>query len=118
MLTRALELTPPPLPSSLSPPPQRDGLSLYMTLHRHKVDDSTRVRHGDQPVHVPAGWQIADGSADDVRVCAAHPWQSDWLVFANGELCGTAACFSPDYIGDRSFCCSVEKITKIYKIPT
>ncbi len=37
-----------------------------------------------------AGWQIAGGDADDVRVCAAHPWQSYWLVFANGDAYGTA----------------------------
>ncbi len=46
-----------------------------------------------------AGWQIADGDADDVRVCAAHPWQSNWLVFATGDYCGTAMCNSPSYIG-------------------
>jgi hypothetical protein len=71
-----------------------------MTLHCHKVDDSTFVNDGKQPLDVPAGWQIADGSADDVRVCGAHPWQSNYLVFANGEkerefngdLYGTAAC--------------------------
>ena len=62
-----------------------------MTLHRHNVDDRTIVYDVDQPVHVPAGWQIADGSADDVRVCGAHPWQSYYLVFANGDRCGTAA---------------------------
>ena len=98
MLTRALELTP---PSSPSPPPQRDGLNLYMTLHRRKVDDSTIVQDGCQPVHVPAGWQIADGSADDVRVCAAHPWQSYSLVFADGAACGTAA--NPFYRGNAQF---------------
>jgi hypothetical protein len=65
---------------------------------------------------VPAGWQIADGTADDMRVCGAHPWQSNFLVFANGDLYGTAACYDSSYIGDRSFCCSVEKFTKIYKI--
>jgi hypothetical protein len=37
-----------------------------------------------------AGWQIAGGDADDVRVCDAHPWQSAYLVFANGEVYGTA----------------------------
>ena len=37
-----------------------------------------------------AGWQIAGGDADDVRVCGAHPWQSEWLVFANGDIYGTA----------------------------
>ncbi len=46
-----------------------------------------------------AGWQIAGGDADDVRVCAAHPWQSDSLVFANGEICGTAMCNIASYIG-------------------
>jgi hypothetical protein len=84
----------------------------------HRVDDRIQVHDGEQPLHVPAGWQIADGSADDVRVTGAHPWQSDSLVFADGVCCGTAACFYPDLKGDRSFCCSVEKFTKIYKIPT
>ncbi len=37
-----------------------------------------------------AGWQIARGDADDVRVCGAHPWQSYFLVFANGDPYGTA----------------------------
>ena len=74
-----------------------------MTLHRRKVDDSTIVKYGEQPVHVPAGWQIADGSADDVRVCAAHLWQSDFLVFANGDRYGTAACPFPPYRGNAQF---------------
>ena len=39
-----------------------------------------------------AGWQIAGGDADDVRVCGAHPWQSYFLVFANGDPYGTAMC--------------------------
>ncbi len=45
-----------------------------------------------------AGWQIAGGDADDARVCGAHPWQSEWLVFANGDCCGTAMC-NPSHIG-------------------
>ena len=82
----------------------------------HRVEDRTEVQDGQQSLHVPAGWQIADGTADDIRVCGAHPWQSSSLVFANGDIYGTAACGNPFYIGDRSFCCSVEKFTKIYKI--
>jgi hypothetical protein len=63
-----------------------------MTLHCHKIDDGTRVHYfGSQPVPVPAGWHIADGNADDVRVCGAHAWQSDGLAFANGDNYGTAA---------------------------
>ena len=37
-----------------------------------------------------AGWQIAGGDADDARVCGAHPWQSNYLVFADGGAYGTA----------------------------
>ena len=70
-----------------------------MTLHRHKVDDRTIVNDGKQPLPVPAGWQIAEGNADDIRVCAAHPWQSRYLIFANGDHYGTAACHS-SYIGE------------------
>jgi hypothetical protein len=46
-----------------------------------------------------AGWQIADGDADDVRVCGAHPWQSNYLVFADGQACGTSMCSNPSWIG-------------------
>ena len=45
-----------------------------------------------------AGWQIAGGDADDVRVCGAHPWQSNYLVFANGDAYGTAMSH-PSYRG-------------------
>ena len=65
-----------------------------MTLHLHKVDDRTLVQDGKKPVHVPAGWDIAPGDADDMRVCGAHPWQSYYLVFADGYNCGTAMCDS------------------------
>jgi hypothetical protein len=61
-----------------------------MTLHFHKVDDKTTVYDGDEPRRVPAGWQIAAGSADDVRVCGAHGWQTVVLVFADGSACYTA----------------------------
>ena len=74
-----------------------------MTLHFHKVDDSTIVYDGNQPVHVPAGWQIADGSADDVRVCGAHPWQSNCLVFANGDGYFTAKYSDPYDRGNAQF---------------
>ncbi len=84
-------LTPPPFP-------QRDGTNLYMTLHCHTVDVGTLVEDGKKPLHVPTGWQIAAGDADDARVCGAHPWQSICLVFANGDAYGTSMC-DPSYIG-------------------
>ena len=71
-----------------------------MTLHRHNVDYSTIVNDGKQPLPVPAGWQIAEGNADDIRVCGAHFWQSYSLVFANGYICGTAACPNPFLRGE------------------
>jgi hypothetical protein len=71
-----------------------------MTLHRRKVDDFTKIQDGKQPLPVPAGWQIADGNDDDARVCGAHPWQSNCLVFANGESYGTAACNFSFFIGE------------------
>ena len=41
---------------------------------------------------------------DDVRVCAAHPWQSYYcLVFADGAACGTAMCPNPSYRGNAQF---------------
>ncbi len=67
-----------------------------------RVDDRTVVQDGRQPLHVPAGWQIADGTADDIRVCGAYPWQSHGLVFANGNVYGTA-CSDPSHIGIAQF---------------
>ena len=64
-----------------------------MTLHLHKFDGRTwvnSVNDGSQPLPLPAGWQIADGNADDIRVCATHPWQCNYLVFANGDAYGTS----------------------------
>jgi len=100
LLLKQPHTNPPPQPPLLSsPPPQRDGCNLYMTLHAHKVDDSTLVQDGDQPLPVPAGWQIAPGDADDARVCGAHPWQSSFLVFANGYDCHTAMHSDPFWRG-------------------
>ncbi len=70
-----------------------------MTLHSHKVDDSTYANDCEIPVHVPAGWKIAAGDADDERVIGAHPWQSDFLVFDDGYAFGTAMCFNPAHRG-------------------
>ena len=81
------------------PPLQRDGLYFYTTLHSHKVDDHTRVEDGEKPVHVPLGWEIAPCDADSIRVCAAHPWQSTWLVFSNGDEYGTLMCSDSSHIG-------------------
>jgi hypothetical protein len=105
-------------------PLQRDGPNVYMTLHLHQVDLRTSPRmhsiHGpmpsgvvgdyvewdsEQPLHVPSGWRIADGDADDIRVCGAHPWQSWWLVFANGDSCGTAMCNMSSCIGACPLSC-------------
>jgi hypothetical protein len=60
-----------------------------MTLHCHKVDNRTLAEDGDKPVHVPSGFEIAPGDADDIRVCASHPWQSCYLIFSNGDVYGT-----------------------------
>jgi len=90
-----------------------------MTLHHRKVDDHTRLQDGQQPLPVPAGWQIADGNADDVRVCGAHAWQSNWLVFANGDIWGTAAHPDPSYTGEarraakRQICLTPENRDKV-----
>jgi hypothetical protein len=73
-----------------------------MTLHRHIVDDRALVDDGDKPVHVPAGWLIAQGNSDDIRACGAHGWQSHYLVFANGDICGTAMCPRSSCRGARS----------------
>ena len=71
-----------------------------MTLHRRKVDDRTIVLDGKQPLPVPAGWQIAEGNADDIRVCGTRPWKSFSLVFANGDRYGTSQCDPSSDIGE------------------
>lgn len=73
-----------------------------MTLHLREVDNAAKLCDGDQPLQLPMGWSIADGSPDDVRVCSEHPWQSACLVFADGSYCGTAACDADFRKGDQS----------------
>ena len=55
-----------------------------MTVHRHQVDRTAIVHDGNQQCEVPDGWIIAVGDEDDIRVCGAHPWQVEWLLFENG----------------------------------
>ena len=82
-----------------------------------RVDDRTWDPDSWRPLPVPAGWEIAYGTADDIRVCGAHPWQSDGLVFATGDGYGTAACaHSSFFIGNAQFLLLIS--INIYKIPT
>ena len=74
-----------------------------MTLHCHIVnghlgDGDLYIDH-NQPMHVPSGWQIAEGNANDLHVCGAHPWCTYHLVFGNGMYSGTADCYSKSDIG-------------------
>jgi hypothetical protein len=66
-----------------------------MTLRRNKIDDPFMAVYDPKKcikpfLPVPAGWQIANGNADDVRVCGANFWQINYLVMANGDMYGTA----------------------------
>jgi hypothetical protein len=70
-----------------------------MTLHSHKVDDRTLVEDGKKPVHVPSGWEVSPCDSDSNRIYIAHPWQSSYLVFSNGDAYGTFICTLSDYIG-------------------
>ena len=97
-VTLALAHLPPPSPH------QRDGAYLFMTLHGHKVDDRTVVQDSNQPLDVAAGWEVAPCDDDSVRVCGAHAWQSQCLVFANGHIYGTAICDHPPCKGKCDAC--------------
>jgi hypothetical protein len=71
-----------------------------MTLHCHEVDNRTLAADGNEPVLLPEGWEIAPGDADDIRVCAAHPWQSHGLVCQGcPQYFGTSMCRDPSRIG-------------------
>lgn len=75
-----------------------------MTLHSHKVDGRNLVKDGNRPLEVPAGWEVAPCDANSARVCGAHAWQSQWLVFANGDVFGTDMCHLPAYKGNWDAC--------------
>ncbi len=46
-----------------------------MTLRALKID-ATDIKKGAPPLlPIPFGWHIAEGDADDLRVCATHAWQ-------------------------------------------
>jgi hypothetical protein len=74
-----------------------------MTLHRHKVDDSTIVNDGQHPLPVPAGWRVAEENEEGVYVCSNHPWQSDYLAFASDRIAKTA-CADSGYSQETPIC--------------
>jgi hypothetical protein len=95
-ISNFLTTTSPPLPL------QQFGPFIYASAHWRLVDGGTKgtyAKDGFAPVKLPQGWEIAPGEANDTRVCGAHPWQSSFLVFANGDFAGTSACSDPSYIG-------------------
>jgi hypothetical protein len=73
--------------------PQRDGSDVYATLHLHKVDDHNLFDESKCPTvfwvgagEPPRGWEWVDkDDADAIRVCRAHPWQCDKLLFGPHE---------------------------------
>ena len=84
---------------------QRDGPSgnWYMTLQRRKVDQEYDVFHQIEPrpkVALPDGWRLAEGDADDVRVCGSHAWSSHYLVCRNRAAYGTLCNPLPSRIGE------------------
>jgi hypothetical protein len=60
-----------------------------MTLRRLKVDDTSMNKGSPALLPVPFGWSIAEGDADDLRVCAAHAWQ---VIGIAQRAAGVRAC--------------------------
>jgi hypothetical protein len=78
---------------------------MYMSLHCRKVEDcDTEIGDtvGGKPLRVSSGWAVAPGDADDICFCGAHPWQSWWLVFDNGDAYWTAMCYDSTLIGTNT----------------
>jgi hypothetical protein len=68
-------------------------------LHAHLIDNCSYVSDGHEPEKVPDGFEVAPGDKVDMEVCGAHAWQSSWLAFADGQVCGTAICNRAQYVG-------------------
>ena len=91
-----------PLLKPPSFPPNRPQIYngyVYKTL-QGRVVDSRVVYYSGNSYKVDSGYAIAPGDADDLSVCGAHPWQSVYLVFADGSACGTAICSNQSNIGN------------------
>ena len=85
---------------------QRDGPSgnWYMTLQQRKVDREYRatleILQSQPKLALPDGWKLAEGDADDVRVCGSHAWSSHYLLFRNRAAYGTLCSPLPSRIGE------------------
>jgi hypothetical protein len=92
------------LSPTLNPPPflspQLHNGYIYVTVQQRYVNSFVLQQNGQTGGEVPAGFEVAPGDANDVSVCAAKAWQSDYLIFSDGSGCGTAACETPADIGD------------------
>ena len=50
-----------------------------------------------------AGFEVAPGDASDIEVANAHAWGSDYLIFSDGALTGSAT--NPFWKGIASYFC-------------
>jgi hypothetical protein len=73
---------------------------VYRTAQRKYVESTTAESTGTRFVDLGKGFAVAPGDASDLSVCAAHPWQSFYLVFDDGSACGTAICSNQSNIGN------------------
>jgi hypothetical protein len=91
--------------SPIPPFPQLHGSFYYAVAHARIFDLGSRdyyERDGKRFVRLPSeeGWEVAPEDASDVEVCGLHPWQSNFLVFADSDAAGTKACKYPsDFTG-------------------
>jgi hypothetical protein len=72
---------------------------VYRTARSREVHSNYLLVERYDLLEIEQGFEAAVGDADDLSAAAAHPWQSDFLVFADGSCCGTAAGNS-SYIGN------------------
>jgi hypothetical protein len=65
-----------------------------MTAHLRAVNSSDIQYNGYTLVEVPTGFEIPHTNdtdfVDAISVCEAHPWQSKFLIFADGYICSTS----------------------------
>jgi hypothetical protein len=61
----------------------------YMSLDGH-TPGATGIRSFDDQLHQKqSGWELCPYTPDALHVCAQHPWQANFLVFADGSVCAT-----------------------------
>jgi hypothetical protein len=57
---------------------------VFRTLHGHEPESRHLINEHEKFVEIPSGYELCPHDEVSIRACREHPWQAQYLVFADG----------------------------------